>query len=68
MSESTMQELEIAISPTGEVKIDVKGAQGDACLLLTKDLENKLGSVEDRSFKAEFYQQNEQQQKNWNQE
>lgn len=65
---SEMQELEIAISPTGEVKIEVKGVTGSACLDLTRDLENKLGTVEDRQQKPEFYQQNEQQQQQWNQD
>ena len=66
--ESQMQEMEIVISPSGEVKIEVKGVTGDACLDLTRDLENQLGSVEDRQLKSEFYQQNEQQQQQWNQE
>ena len=60
--------MEIAISPTGEVKIEVKGVTGGACLDLTRDLEAKLGTVEDRQHKPEFYQQNENQQQQWNQE
>lgn len=65
---SEMQELEIAISPTGEVKIEVKGVTGGACLDLTRDLEQKLGTVEDRQHKPEYYQQNENPQQQWNQE
>ena len=62
-----MQELEIVISPTGEVKIEVKGGQGDSCLAMTRDLENALGQVEDRQLKAEYYAQNPQQNQQWNQ-
>jgi hypothetical protein len=62
-----MQELEINISPSGEVKIEVKGAHGDSCLTITRDLENALGQVEDRQYKAEFYEQNQQNNQQWNQ-
>lgn len=62
-----MQELEINISPSGEVKIEVKGAHGDSCLAITRDLENALGQVEDRQYKAEFYEQNQQNNQQWNQ-
>lgn len=62
-----MQELEINISPSGEVKIEVKGAHGDSCLAITRDLENSLGQVEDRQYKAEFYEQNQQNNQQWNQ-
>lgn len=62
-----MQELEVTISPTGEVKIEVKGAHGDSCLAMTQDLENALGSVEDRQLKSEYYERNPQQNQQWNQ-
>lgn len=62
------QEMEITISPTGEVKIQVKGVHGAGCLDLTKDLETQLGAVEDRQLTAEYYEQQQQQQNNqWNQ-
>lgn len=63
---SEMQEMEVTISPTGEVKIEVKGVAGPHCLDLTKELENQLGTVEDRQLKGEYYQQNENQQQQWN--
>ena len=63
-----MQEMEIAISPTGEVKIQVKGVAGDACLDLTKSLEQQLGTVEERQLTSEYYEQQQQQNKQWNQE
>jgi hypothetical protein len=61
------QDLEITISATGEVKIEVKGVQGAGCLDLTKNLENALGTVEDRQLKGEYYQENQQQNQQWNQ-
>lgn len=68
MADAQMQELEIAISPSGEVKIEVKGVTGGACLDLTRSLENQLGAVEERQMKSEFYQESEQNQQQWNQE
>jgi hypothetical protein len=60
--------MEITISPTGEVKIQVKGMHGNGCVDLTKDLEAQLGTVEDRQFTAEYYeQQQNQQNQQWNQ-
>ncbi|MNS68424.1 hypothetical protein D3C72_1017060 [compost metagenome] len=62
------QEMEITISPTGEVNIQVKGVHGASCLDLTKGLEQGLGTVEDRQLTAEYYEQRQNQQNNqWNQ-
>jgi len=54
----SQSEFEIVISPQGKVQIEVKGLQGDSCLDLTRFLEEALGDVDDRSFKAEYYVQN----------
>ena len=54
---SSKQELEIEISDTGEVKINVVGAKGKSCLDITKDLEESLGVIKSFEKKAEFYQQ-----------
>ena len=62
-----MQEMEINISPKGEVQIQVKGVHGSSCLDLTKDLEQGLGSVEERKLTGEYYEQNNQQNQQWNQ-
>ena len=62
------QEMEITISPTGEVKIQVKGVHGASCVDLTKGLEAELGTVEDRQLTAEYYEQQQQNQnQQWNQ-
>lgn len=53
------EELEISISNTGEVTINVIGAKGKKCLDMTKDLEESLGILKSMEKKAEFYQQEE---------
>ena len=50
------QEIDIQIMPDGEVKLVVRGAPGEACLDLTKKLEEELGVVIERQKTSEFYQ------------
>lgn len=50
------RELEIEITPTGEVKVQVKCVPGAACLEETKFLENALGStIKDRELTSDYY-------------
>jgi hypothetical protein len=49
-------ELEIEISPTGEIQLKVKGIAGEGCLELTKALEEALGIVLEREKTSEYYQ------------
>ena len=54
------KELEITISPSGEVSVQVKCIPGQSCVEETKFLEDALGSeVKDRQLTAEYYQQEE---------
>lgn len=53
------EELEISISNTGEVTINVLGHKGKSCLNMTKDLEESLGIIKAIEKKPEFYQQEE---------
>ena len=53
----TKQEIEFFIDENGNVRIDVKNGDGNLCLTETKDLEKKLGEVESREKKPEFYNQ-----------
>ncbi|MBF2053415.1 MAG: DUF2997 domain-containing protein [Candidatus Sericytochromatia bacterium] len=48
-------EMEIIISPKGQVQLEVKGVKGSACTDLTRFLEEALGEIDARSFKAEYY-------------
>jgi hypothetical protein len=52
-----MQELEITIDKDGRMMVTVRGVQGEGCMALTKNLENAVGTVEERTCTAEFYEQ-----------
>jgi len=51
-----MHEIDITISPTGEVQLTVRGAAGEACLEMTRKLEEELGIVVAREKTADYYQ------------
>lgn len=48
-------ELNIIISETGDVQIEVSGVKGPQCLKITEDIENALGEIISREKKSEFY-------------
>ena len=52
-----MKELEITIDRNGRVQVAVRGVKGEGCLDLTKNIENAVGSVEEREFTADYYEQ-----------
>jgi hypothetical protein len=62
-----MQEIEVFIDKTGQVRVEVRGAKGMSCLDLTKALEAALGGqVEDRQMTPEAYETPEQvQEQQW---
>ncbi len=56
------QDIEIVITPTGEVTFQVKGVKGASCLGETKFLEAALGgdaAVVDQQKTGEYYEQSE---------
>ena len=54
------QDIEITISPSGEVSFTVKGVKGSSCLDETKFLEQALGGgVIDQQKTGEYYEQSE---------
>jgi len=54
------QDIEITISPSGEVSFTVKGVKGASCLDETKFLEQALGgAVVDQQKTGEYYEQSE---------
>jgi len=53
------QDIEITISPTGEVTFTVKGVKGASCLDETKFLEQALGGAVEQTKTAEYYEQSE---------
>jgi hypothetical protein len=50
-----MQELEITIDNEGRVLVHVSGVKGEDCIALTKNLENAVGDVQERSFSSDYY-------------
>lgn len=50
------QELEIVISPAGDVRITVNGMKGKKCVDLTQSLEEAIGHVVERTLKPEYYE------------
>ena len=52
----SMQELEITIDNEGRVLVHVSGVKGEECLALTKNLENAVGDVQERSFSSDYYE------------
>ena len=56
-----VQEIEISISPTGEVSFTVKGIKGASCIDETKFLEQALGGeILVREPTSEYYEQGEE--------
>jgi hypothetical protein len=53
-------ELDIEISPAGEVKVHIRGIKGKGCLELMKKIEKELGSVSERKPTSEYYEQPEE--------
>jgi hypothetical protein len=52
-----MQELEITIDKEGKVQVAVRGVHGEGCLAITNNIENAVGTVEEREYTAEYYEQ-----------
>ena len=52
-----MEQIEIQVDRDGNVSVHVEGVKGDECLRITKDLEEALGAVTDRSYSAEYFEE-----------
>ena len=52
------QKLKFTIRQDGYVTEEVFGAIGNQCQEITKSIEEKLGTLETRQFKPEFYSNN----------
>ena len=51
------QGFTIIINKDGSSKVEAKGFIGPACTQVAEVLETLLGTVEDREFKPEYYQE-----------
>ena len=49
-----MAKIKITLHKDGTQKLEVLGAVGDQCLDLTRQLEKRMGLVEERTLKPEF--------------
>ena len=52
------QTLKFIIRQDGYVTEEVTGTTSHECIELTKEIDNKLGELETRQFKPEFYSNN----------
>tara|TARA_Y100001963_G_scaffold19632_1_gene24867 strand:- start:54 stop:299 length:246 start_codon:yes stop_codon:yes gene_type:complete len=52
------QTLKFTIRQDGRVTEEVMGATSNECVELTRQIDNKLGELETRQFKPEFYSNN----------
>jgi hypothetical protein len=50
------EELEIQIGPSGELKVEVKGAGGKRCLEYVELFRSWLGPVEEQRLTPEYYE------------
>ena len=53
-----MKQIEIVVSPIGDISIDAVGFKGSDCEQATKFLEEALGVVAQKQKKPEYHQQN----------
>lgn len=49
--------IEVTISSKGNVQIEPKGMEGHECMKATKSLEEVMGKMKKRTFKAEYDKQ-----------
>lgn len=50
-------DLEIIITSEGEIKMEVKGMKGPACLTKLKAITEKLGEMKSQDLHPEYYEQ-----------
>ena len=53
---ATKHEIEVVISPDGQVKLDVKGMKGPSCLPGVKKLADAVGELKSQDLTSEFYE------------
>ncbi len=53
---ATKHEIEIFISPDGQVKLDIKGVKGPSCMASLKALADQVGIVTSQELKSEYYE------------
>ena len=57
-----LQQIEVTIAPDGKVEVHIQGVKGNACLVVTKEMEQLLGDdIVERRHTYEFDEQPQQQ-------
>jgi Protein of unknown function (DUF2997) len=49
-------ELEVIVTPSGEVRVEVKGAKGKACLEYVELFQERVGRVKQKRLTSEYYE------------
>jgi hypothetical protein len=52
----TKHEIEVVITPDGQVRLDVKGMKGPACLKNIKEIAAAVGELKQSDLKSEYYE------------
>jgi hypothetical protein len=52
----TKHEIEIVITPEGNVRLDVRGMKGPSCLAAVEALAGRVGELSEKSLKSEYYE------------
>ena len=55
---SKHETITFTITQEGKVTLEVNGVNSPECVNITQGLEELIGTVESREFKAEYYQSN----------
>ena len=58
-----MEQMDIAIATDGQVAVTVKGVKGKSCTLVSKAIEDALGSVVEDAKTKEYFEAPKQAQK-----
>lgn len=53
---ATKEEMEIEISPSGEVKVHIKGLKGKGCLKYETIIEDIVGEIKQKILTTEYYE------------
>jgi len=55
-----MKKIEITVSTTGDVEIEVDGVSGNSCMELTREIEHALGKMTQKTAKPAMNQSTQQ--------
>lgn len=56
---ASKRDLEISISPSGEVTVKISGFKGKQCMKIRDILEENVGTLQSQRFTSEYYEPEE---------